>query len=168
MEEEETKPSYTKRPLWQWLVLYTVIAIVIYGLVYYFVLAKKGTAYSPTSSTVMKVTPSSVPTPAKQKFSDSEDFQFGYKIFPGTVSTESKQAMAGFAFTTSVMSDGSTQITLTAQNPYYKTQQYVVKPGYSLYFIEKNIKDDDPEKDTDTKTLDDTAILVDPQGYIVQ
>jgi hypothetical protein len=76
--------------------------------------------------------------------------------------------MAGFAFTTSVMSDGSTQITLTAQNPYYKTQQYVVKPGYSLYFIEKNIKDDDPEKDTDTKTLDDTAILVDPQGYIVQ
>lgn len=38
----EEKKSYGKRPLWQWVVLYLIIAGVIYGLVYYFVFAKKG------------------------------------------------------------------------------------------------------------------------------
>ena len=79
-----------------------------------------------------------------------------------------KQAMAGFAFTTKPMSDGATQITLTSQNKFYKTQQYLVKPGYSLYFIETNLKDDDAQKDTDAMFRDDSAILVDPQGYIAQ
>lgn len=44
MEDEEKKYNYGKRPLWQWLVLYAVIAVVAYGLVYYFVLAKNGGA----------------------------------------------------------------------------------------------------------------------------
>ena len=61
--------------------------------------------------------------------------------------------MAGFAMTTKVMPDGSAQVTLTAQNPLYKTQQYMVKPGDTLYFIERNLKDDDPEKDTDKMML---------------
>ena len=39
---EEKNYSYGKRPLWQWIVIYVLIGAVIYGLVYYFVLAKKG------------------------------------------------------------------------------------------------------------------------------
>ncbi len=34
--------AYGKRPLWQWVVIYLVIGAVVYGLIYYFVIAKKG------------------------------------------------------------------------------------------------------------------------------
>ncbi len=34
--------GYGKRPLWQWVAIYAVVGIVVYGLIYYFVLAKKG------------------------------------------------------------------------------------------------------------------------------
>lgn len=37
--------GYGKRPIWQWVVIYLAIGLVIYGVVYYFVFAKKG---SPT------------------------------------------------------------------------------------------------------------------------
>ncbi len=49
----DTQPTtqgsgYGKRPLWQWIVIYVVIGIVVYGLIYYFVLAKRngGSNYS--------------------------------------------------------------------------------------------------------------------------
>jgi len=172
--DDENKATYGKRPLWQWVILYVVVAIAIYGLIYYFVLAKKGGSYNSNTAvapTAMQTSPTQNPTATSsatgtQKFSDSNDFQYAYKIFPGTLSTASKQAMAGFAFTTKAMPDGSTQVTLTSQNTEYKTQQYTVKTGYSLYFIERNLKDDDPENDTDRTIMDDTAILVDPQGNI--
>lgn len=41
-EATENKNSYGKRPMWQWLVIYAVIAVVLYGGFYYFFLAKKG------------------------------------------------------------------------------------------------------------------------------
>jgi hypothetical protein len=168
-EEEEKQDHYGKRPLWQWVLLYLIIGVVIYGAVYYFLQAKNSKGYIASSSVpTMKVTPTATPTAALQKFSDSSEFQYSYKIFPGAISGESKQAMTGFVFTTKALSDGSTQVTLTSQNQFYKTQQYTVKPGYSLYFIERNIKDDDSQKDTDAMILDDSAILVDPQGNIAQ
>ncbi len=34
--------NYGKRPVWQWILIYVVIAAVVYGLIYYFVFAKKG------------------------------------------------------------------------------------------------------------------------------
>lgn len=41
-EGEGKNEVYGKRPLWQWVLLYAVIGAIIYGLVYYFVLAKQG------------------------------------------------------------------------------------------------------------------------------
>ncbi len=41
--------GYGKRPLWQWILIYVVIGGVIYGFIYYFVIAKKG-GYSYNSS----------------------------------------------------------------------------------------------------------------------
>lgn len=35
---EAAKKGYGKRPLWQWAVIYLVIAAIVYGLVYYFFL----------------------------------------------------------------------------------------------------------------------------------
>lgn len=37
---EEYKAEYGKRPLWQWIAIYAVIGLIIYGLIYYFVIAK--------------------------------------------------------------------------------------------------------------------------------
>ncbi len=34
--------GYGKRPLWQWIVIYLIIGLVVYVGVYYFVFAKKG------------------------------------------------------------------------------------------------------------------------------
>lgn len=39
---EGYQSGYGKRPLWQWSVIYAVVGLVIYGLIYYFVLNKKG------------------------------------------------------------------------------------------------------------------------------
>ncbi|HYM65134.1 MAG TPA: CHRD domain-containing protein [Candidatus Sulfotelmatobacter sp.] len=41
-ETSEQKSAYGKRPMWQWVVLYLVIAAVLYGAFYYLFLAKKG------------------------------------------------------------------------------------------------------------------------------
>lgn len=49
--------EYGGRPWWHWALIYLVIGGVIYGLVYYFVLAKPGGGYSAPSS-------SSQPAPA--------------------------------------------------------------------------------------------------------
>lgn len=60
---QETTGNYSKRPLWQWVLLYVVLGVVVYGLVYYFVFAKKGAytvqqnQYSP-SPTVASAAPS--------------------------------------------------------------------------------------------------------------
>lgn len=41
-QTESTQYSYAKRPLWQWVVLYVIIGAIVYGLIYYFVFAKRG------------------------------------------------------------------------------------------------------------------------------
>jgi len=38
---QQTSSGYAKRPLWQWILLYIVIGLLVYGLIYYFVFAKK-------------------------------------------------------------------------------------------------------------------------------
>lgn len=50
--EETAAPSssYGKRPLWQWIAIYVLIGVVVYGLIYYFVLAKKGNVYNQPKS----------------------------------------------------------------------------------------------------------------------
>lgn len=57
MADEAENKSYGKRPLWQWLVVYLLVAVVVYGLVYYFVLAKKG-GYTTTPTPTPKTTQS--------------------------------------------------------------------------------------------------------------
>jgi len=102
----------------------------------------------------------------QQAFADSPEAAYSYQIFPGTVSDQAKQAMSGFSMETLKQADGSTQVTLVATNPEYKTQVYVVKQGGKLYFIERNPKDDSPENNTDQFPADDTAVTVDANGNI--
>lgn len=76
MEDEEKKTAYGKRPLWQWIALYVVVAILVYGLVYYFVLAKKGGSYNTNSAAVPSYSaPTMAPTTPSQATSSAMEVQ---------------------------------------------------------------------------------------------
>jgi predicted lipoprotein with Yx(FWY)xxD motif len=46
--------GYGKRPMWQWGVIYAVIALVVYGAIYYYYVGKKGGSYiAPTKSSYL-------------------------------------------------------------------------------------------------------------------
>jgi len=36
---------YGKKPLWQWIVIYLILAVIVYGGIYYFIIAKPGGGY---------------------------------------------------------------------------------------------------------------------------
>jgi plastocyanin len=59
MDEENKKAEgYGKRPLWQWILVYAAVAVVIYGLIYYFVLSKnRSNPYSQTATNQQNITP---------------------------------------------------------------------------------------------------------------
>ncbi len=63
---EEYKSGYGKRPMWQWILIYAVVGLVVYGLIYYFVLAKKGgNVYNPSQTppaTISEATSSTTET----------------------------------------------------------------------------------------------------------
>lgn len=50
MESEQQQPQkpdkkgYGKRPVWQWILIYVVIAIIVYGLIYFFFIRDTGSA----------------------------------------------------------------------------------------------------------------------------
>lgn len=163
MEENNMNGSgYGKKPIGKMIAIYVIIAVVLYGGYYLFFMPKSG-AYSVTSNTV-----SPVVTQALMKFQDSPLASMAYQIFPGNLSAQAKQATSGFKISTQIQTDGSTIVSLTSSNPEYQNQQVTVQPGETLYFIEKNSGDDTPTDDTDRTTADDSTVLVDPQGNIVQ
>jgi plastocyanin len=76
MDEEQKQTGYGKRPLWQWVLLYVVIGLVIYGLVYYFVLAKNGNGYNNNSAIVPSYTsPTMTQTAPSQAVSGTAQMQ---------------------------------------------------------------------------------------------
>ena len=147
-------PKY-KSPL-RIVLIYLVVAVILYGGIYYFIRAKNTNA-------------SSVPTtPVSQNFQSSPLASTSYQIYPGPLSDPAKQATSGFKIDTQTQGDGSAIISLTSSNPAYQNQQVTVQPGYTLYFVEKNSGDDSAANDSDRTTGDDSTILVDPQGNIVR
>ena len=76
-----------------------------------------------------------------------------------------KQALSGFTVDKQALSDGSTQITLNATNPEYQTQTYTLTPGQKLYFIERNLGDD--QNGQDIVLGDDRAVVTESDGTIV-
>ncbi len=44
-QQQNNKPGkgYGKRPMWQWVVIYLVVAVVVYGLIYLVFIHKSGT-----------------------------------------------------------------------------------------------------------------------------
>ena len=133
-----------------------ITAVVIVSLIGGMYLFKNTQAKSVVASTNQKVV-------TQEKF----DFKNAYEIFPGPITAESKTAMAGFAIKSTLNTDGSTLIELSSTNPEYKNQRYTVKPGQKLYFIEKFAGEDSEKENTDTGLRDDSAIVVDVDGFVV-
>jgi hypothetical protein len=104
--------------------------------------------------------------PAKLKLSDTKNWQYAHLISGDTLDSAAQAAMAGFSMDKQVLSDGTTQITLKSTNAGYKDQTYNLKQGQQLYFIERTMGDD--PQDQDFNLGDDTAVVVDSAGYIVQ
>lgn len=65
MEDYTNKGGYGKRPLWQWILLYVIIAAVAYGLIYYFFFANKNN-YQATNNPNNTTSPTITVSPANQ------------------------------------------------------------------------------------------------------
>lgn len=100
------------------------------------------------------------------KFQDSPLFSKAYKIFPATggLSDSAKQATTGWNIKTTNLADGSTQVNLVPLEAEDVQQEFIVKPGYSLYFIELNLADD--ATGVDQNRMDDMGVLVDQNGIV--
>ena len=99
-------------------------------------------------------------------FSNSPFAAHAFQLVPGPISSDAQTALAGFSFQTAVLPDGSTQASLTAKRQQYVNQTFVVKPGFTLYFVELNASDDNAGQDTDANLLDDRGVVVAPDGTI--
>lgn len=108
-------------------------------------------------------------TTSVMKFKDQPYVQFAYEVDPNGLNALSptlKLALSGFTLTAKKETNGSTVVSFKSINTEYHDQQYTLRPGDKLYFIEKNLKDD---QDGQEKYLqDDTAVVVDKDGNIVQ
>lgn len=138
-----------------------VILVVILGA--WFLLGR--TTNAPTTTTGQP-NQTSQNTNTPQLFANSQFAQNAYLISTDNYDAPTKQALSGFRVTKKTLANGSMEITLNATNPEYHTQVYTVKPGEKLYFIERMLGDDTGTEDLNIR--DDTAVLVDASGYIVQ
>lgn len=147
-----------------------VAAIIVLGFIGAFVAAQHGasnanTGAVPAQANVEAATTTSTSNSGAQAFGASQYVQYAYLISTSTYDANTQKALTGFTVSKTTNPDGSLGITLNAQNPEYKTQQYTVQQGQKLYFIERSLGDD--QNGQDRMLRDDTAILIDSQGNIV-
>jgi hypothetical protein len=110
---------------------------------------------------------SAVAPSADAKFVDQPYYKNAYLISGATMDDKTKTATAGFAITKTALSDGTTQIDLKALNSGYNNQKYVLGTGEQLYFIDGYLGDDDINNNADNIMRDDTAVVVDANGNVV-
>ena len=158
--EEENKQVYGKKNLWLWVLIYLVIAVVAYAAIYYLFFAKGA------SSNNAPVSQNNSQAVSKVKFADTSDAQNAYLISIDNYDAKTNEALAGFKVDRKVLSDGTQQINLVAQEAGYQSQSFTVAPGQKLYFVEKFLQDD--QNGQERNMGDDKATLVDADGYIVQ
>lgn len=92
-------------------------------------------------------------------------FKYAFEIAP-TMPDSSKKALTGCTVTSKKNSDGSITVSLTPKDSEDQSQQYIVKPGNMLYFIEQTPVDDKVDQDKDLNYRDDYGIITDSSGVI--
>ncbi|MFB6158348.1 MAG: hypothetical protein ABEJ95_01665 [Candidatus Nanohalobium sp.] len=99
------------------------------------------------------------------KLSQTKYAPYSYKISDSSVDQEEKRALAGFQVSKTT-DNGDRVIQLNAQRKEYHDQKYRLKDGEQLYFIETSMGDDSHGHEYAME--DDTAVVVDSNGYIVR
>ena len=158
MEEAQTT---NKKSMYPMIILGILIVLLVLGGGFY--LLNKGSKEEKVEKTAVQA-----PAQNKQKFVDTEDGKNAYKVFPGELNLDAKKALIGFELKTKDLGNGVTEVTFLAKEQEYVTQTLTVKQGESVYFIERFALDDNEKEDTDKGLKDDTAFLVDSQGYLVK
>ena len=120
--------------------------------------AKKPTPRSARPTFVMK----------GQKFADNPISKKAYLIAPvtGPLSRDAQIALTGWTVKTTNNPDGSLQVNLIPQETEDVQQQFTVKPGNKLYFIELTLADDSATGG-DANRGDDIGVLVDQNGIVL-
>ena len=135
------------------------------------------TSTTPTSTNPAPTTPPAVPTTTNSpatpsqntvtaKITDAQYANNAYLISGDTLDAAAQSATSGFNINKVANSDGTTTITLSSSNPGYTNQSYTLQSGQKLYFIEKYLADDNGN--SEGNVADDTAIVTDADGNIVQ
>ncbi len=104
--------------------------------------------------------------PKGTNFNSSPLKPYAYQIAPGTISDAVKKVLTGFTVDSVANADGSTTVTLTPKNSEDQHQQYTVKQGQTLFFIEQTPVDDNADSDTDMNYRDDYGIITDANGIV--
>lgn len=92
--------------------------------------------------------------------------KYAYQIAPGSLSADAQKALVGWKIATAKAADGSIVVTLTPSDSDDQNQQYTVKTGQILYFIEQTPADDKADQDKDLNYRDDYGIITDESGII--
>lgn len=95
--------GYGKRPVWQWVIIYAVLAAIVYGLVYYFV-SSKGSGYIPAPSQVYPPTVQQTPQPVSPSTSQPADLSQP----PANVQNTVTYTDSGFSPSTLTVKKGDT------------------------------------------------------------
>lgn len=124
-------------------------------------------ASSSASSSTNSRTSDTTSTTAKVKLMDTAYAPYAFLISGETLDNPAKRATAGFSIKRVVNADGSLTLTLHALTSEYHDQELLVPQGDSAYFIETSMGDDSIP-DGEYNLGDDSAVLVDQEGYIIQ
>lgn len=92
-------------------------------------------------------------------------FQYAYEIAP-KMANNAKTVMTGFSVASQTQTDGSITVTLTPKDSSDQIQQYIIKPGQILYYIEQIPLDDKINQDKDLNYRDDYGIITDANGIV--
>jgi hypothetical protein len=123
------------------------------------------TTAPPSSTQQSPASQGPAPQAQKIKLSDTGYWAYAHLVSGDTLDSAAQEAMVGFIREKKTLSDGTTQVLLKATDPGYKDHTYILKQGEQLYFIETSMGDD--SKTQEFSLGDDTAVVVDSQGYIV-
>ncbi len=99
------------------------------------------------------------------KLSDSPLYKFAYQIAPGDLSASAESALYGWNIKQDKQLDNSILVTLTPKDSDDQNQQYTVKEGNALYFIEQTPVDD-KSGNVDKNLRDDYGVIVDGNGIV--
>ncbi|HVC23405.1 MAG TPA: hypothetical protein VNH82_08290 [Candidatus Dormibacteraeota bacterium] len=119
---------------------------------------------SPSAAASPSATPRASGTPGPL-LSSTPYASYTYQLYPGSPSPSTRQALAGFTYTTR-LSGSSVEFTLYASGSTQSVRSNTYPATDRVYFIEANLGDD--SGDTEYSFGDDGVVVTDASGHVVQ